>query len=75
MSESAYKVLPNKILVYTFAENNREVMCLQKTWFGNSELIDLGFYKIENYHLVTKIVMQLLTAAWLVIYIEIGIRQ
>ena len=30
------------------------MLCLQETWFENSELIDLGLYQIENYHLVTK---------------------
>ena len=45
-----------KLLIDTFAKNNTpiEVLCLQETWFENSELIDLGFYQIENYHLVTK---------------------
>ena len=45
-----------KLLVDTFAENNTpiQVICLQETWFENSELIDLGLYQIENYHLVTK---------------------
>ena len=45
-----------KLLVDTFAENNTpiQVLCLQETWFENSELIDLGLYQIENYHLVTK---------------------
>ena len=45
-----------KLLVHTFAENNTpiQVLCLQETWFENSELIDLGLYQIENYHLVTK---------------------
>ena len=44
------------LLVDTFAENNTpiQVICLQETWFENSELIDLGLYQIENYHLVTK---------------------
>ena len=39
-----------KLLVNTFAENNTsiQVLCL------HSELIDLGLYQIENYHLVTK---------------------
>ena len=31
-----------------------QVLCLQETWFENSELIDFGLYQIENYHLVTK---------------------
>ena len=45
-----------KLLVDTFAENNTpiQVLCLQETWFENSELSDLGLYQIENYHLVTK---------------------
>ena len=45
-----------KLLVDTFAENNTpiQVLCLQEKWFENSELIDLGLYQIENYHLVTK---------------------
>ena len=30
------------------------MLCLQETWFENPELIDLGLYQIENYHLVTK---------------------
>ena len=61
--------------VDTFAENNTpiQVLCLQETWFENSELIDLGLYQIENYHLVTKNRYAMLTVAWHVIYIEIGI--
>ena len=45
-----------ELLVDTFTENNTpiQVLCLQETWFENSELIDLGLYQIENYHLVTK---------------------
>ena len=40
----------------TFTENNTpiQVLCLQETWFENFELIDLGLYQIQNYHLVTK---------------------
>ena len=45
-----------KMLVDTFAENNTpiQVLCLQDTWFENSDLIDLGIYQIEDYHFVTQ---------------------
>ena len=45
-----------KLLVDTFAENETpiQVLCLQETWFENSNNIDLGLYHIDNYHFVTK---------------------
>ena len=45
-----------KMLVDTFAENNTpiQVLCLQETWFENSDLIDQGIYQIEDYHFVTQ---------------------
>ena len=45
-----------KMLVDTFAENNThiQVLCLQETWFENSDLIDLGIYQIEDYHFVPQ---------------------
>ena len=40
----------------TFAENETpiQVLCLQETWFENSDNIDLGLFHIDNYHFVTK---------------------
>ena len=45
-----------KLLVDTFSENGTpiQVLCLQETWFENSDNIDLGLYHIDNYHFVTK---------------------
>ena len=45
-----------KILLDTFAKNDTpiQVLCLQETWFKNSDQIDLGLYHIESYHLITK---------------------
>ena len=45
-----------KILLDTFAANDKpiQVLCLQETWFENSNQMDLGLYHIENYHLITK---------------------
>ena len=45
-----------EMLVDTFAEHNTpiQVLCLQETWFENSDLIVLGVYQIENYHFVTQ---------------------
>ena len=45
-----------KLLVDTFAENGTpiQVLCLQETWFENSDNIDLGLYHIDNYYFVTK---------------------
>ena len=50
------KFSQKKMLVDTFAENNTpiQVLCLQETWFENSDLIDLGIYQIEDYHFVTQ---------------------
>ena len=44
------------MLVDTFAENNTpiQVLCLQETWFENSDLIDLGIYQIGDYYFVTQ---------------------
>ena len=38
------------------AENGTpiQVLCLQETWFENSDNIDLGLYHIDNYYFVTK---------------------
>ena len=49
------KFSPLKILVDTFAGSNTQiqVLCLQGTWFENTDLIDLGIYQIENCHFVT----------------------
>ena len=45
-----------KLRVDTFAENGTpiQVLCLQETWFENSDNIDLGLYHVDNYHFVTK---------------------
>ena len=45
-----------EILLDTFAANDTpiQVLCLQETWFENSNQMDLGLYHIENYHLITK---------------------
>ena len=45
-----------KVFVDTFAENGThiQVLCLQETWFENSDNIDLGLYHIDNYYFVTK---------------------
>ena len=39
-----------------FAEFNKpiQVLCLQETWFENSDLIDMGQFHIDDYHLITK---------------------
>ena len=45
-----------KILLDTFDANDTpiQVLCLQETWFENSNQMDLGLYHIKNYHLITK---------------------
>ena len=45
-----------KLLIDTFAENGKpiQVLCIQETWFENTNLIDMGQFHIDNYHLLTK---------------------
>ena len=39
-----------------FAEFNKpiQVLCLQETWFENSDPIDMGQFHIDDYHKITK---------------------
>ena len=45
-----------KVMLNVFAEFNKpiQVLCLQETWFENSDLIDMGQFHIDDYHLITK---------------------
>ena len=45
-----------KLLIDTFAEYGKpiQVLCFQETWFENTNLIDMGQFHIDNYHLLTK---------------------
>ena len=45
-----------KLMLDVFAEFNKpiQVLCLQETWFENSDLIDMGQFHIDDYHLITK---------------------
>ena len=45
-----------KLLIDTFAEHGKpiQVLCIQETWFENTNLIDMGQFHIDNYHLLTK---------------------
>ena len=45
-----------KLLIDTFAEYGKliQVLCIQETWFENTNLIDMGQFHIDNYHLLTK---------------------
>ena len=45
-----------KLLIDTLAEYGKpiQVLCIQETWFENTNLIDMGQFHIDNYHLLTK---------------------
>ena len=45
-----------KLMLDVFAEFNKplQVLCLQETWLENSDLIDMGQFYIDDYHLITK---------------------
>ena len=45
-----------KLLLDKFAESEKpiHVLCLQKTWIEDSELIDMAQFHIDNYHLLAK---------------------
>ena len=45
-----------KLLIDTFAEYGKpiQVLCIQETMFENTNLIDIGQFHIDNYHLLTK---------------------
>ena len=45
-----------KLLIDTFAEYGKpiQVLCIKKTGFENTNLIDMGQFHIDNYHLLTK---------------------
>ena len=39
-----------------FAKSNKpiQVLCLQETWLENSDRINMGYFHIDDYHLITK---------------------
>ena len=45
-----------KLMIDLFAESNKpiQVMCLQETWLEDVDLLDMGQFHIDNYHLITK---------------------
>ena len=45
-----------RLLIDTFAEYGKpiQVLCIQETWFENTNLIDMEQFHIDNYHLLTK---------------------
>ena len=45
-----------KLMIDLFAESNKpfQVMCLQETWLDNVDLLDMGQFQLDNYHLITK---------------------
>ena len=45
-----------KLMLDVFAEFNKpiQVLCFQETWLENSDLIDMGQFHIDDYHLITK---------------------
>ena len=45
-----------KLMIHLFAESNKpiQVMCLQETWLEDVDLLDMGQFHIDNYHLITK---------------------
>ena len=45
-----------KLMIDLFAESNKpiQVLCLQETWLENVDLLDMGQFHIDNYHLITK---------------------
>ena len=45
-----------KLIIDLFAESNKpiQVMRLQETWLENVDLLDMGQFHIDNYHLITK---------------------
>ena len=45
-----------KLMLDVFAKFNKpiQVLRLQETWFENSDLIDMGQFHIDDYHLITK---------------------
>ena len=45
-----------KLMLDVFVEFNKpiQVLCLQKRWLVNSDLIDMGQSHIDDYHLITK---------------------
>ena len=50
------KFSDKKLMLDVFAEFNKpiQVLCLQETWLENSNLIDMGHFYIDDYHLITK---------------------
>ena len=45
-----------KVMLDVFAEFNKpiQVLCLQETLLENTDLIDMGQFHIDDYHLITK---------------------